>query len=168
MRIIFLDIDGVLNSRQSKIYNIRKNGPPTTLLNREVWCPIACSNFQHILEKLPDVHVVMSTSWRLNNSFEELRDLLEPLGIPRVRIYGMTPRESEKGNQRGHEIQDWLDAHEEVTDFVIIDDDSDMVHLSPRHVHTSFMHGLQYGDVIQVFHLFGEDAVIQQELDDPV
>jgi hypothetical protein len=29
--------------------------------------------------------------------------------------------------ERGHEIQDWLDKHKEVTNYVIIDDDNDML-----------------------------------------
>lgn len=155
MRVIFLDFDGVLNSIQSRHYHRHLSGPPTTLLFRDIWCPIATSNLRLIAEKLPDVHFIISSSWRHGRTLDKLRDILEPFGVPRVRVDGTTPYSSPKGNERGHQIQEWLTSHPEVTEFVIIDDDSDMVHLRDRLVHTTWLHGLQFGDVLQVFRLFG-------------
>jgi hypothetical protein len=127
------------------------------LLFRDIWCPIACNNIRILTEKLPDVHYVISSSWRHGRTLDELRDILEEqCGIPRPRVEGTTPYSSPKGNERGHQIQEYLTSHPEITDFVIIDDDSDMVHLSDRLVHTTWLHGFQFGDLLQVFRLFGE------------
>jgi hypothetical protein len=78
-------------------------------------------------------------------------------------VTGTTPYSSPKGNQRGYQIQEHLTSHPEITDFVIIDDDSDMVHLSHRLVHTTWMHGFQFGDLLQVFRLFGETDLAKGE-----
>lgn len=65
MRVIFCDFDGVLNSVASFIYNNRQNLLGLTdVPTHESFDPIACSNLQFILEELPDVQVVVSSTWR--------------------------------------------------------------------------------------------------------
>jgi hypothetical protein len=44
--------------------------------------------------------------------------------------------------ERGHEIQAWLSRHREVTEFAIVDDNSDMAHLRDRLVLTSWATGM--------------------------
>jgi hypothetical protein len=155
MRVIFLDFDGVLNSMQSEIYWRRKLGPPDRLLFKEEFCPIACSNLLHLLEEDSGLMLVISSSWRVGHTIEQLQDILEAQGIPRQRVIGATEDRSLKGKERGNEIQDWLDKHAEVTEFVILDDDADMAHLKDKLVRTTWMHGLQYADVIEVQRRFG-------------
>jgi len=50
---------------------------------------------------------------------------------------------------RGHEIQQWLDdwSGDKITNFVILDDDDDMEHLSDFLVLTSESKGIQDSDV---------------------
>ena len=44
---------------------------------------------------------------------------------------------------RGHEIQEWLDKHPEVTRYAILDDDSDMLpEQMPNFFKTTFQNGL--------------------------
>lgn len=120
MRVIFLDIDGVLNSSQSAAYWYRryKNGTASRMNAFMTVCPIAYSNLQTILEKLPDLQIVLSSTWRLQPDYlDKLRDAgIEPDILS--KIIDRTPQLQE----RGEEIRMWLNDHP-VDDFVIIDDD---------------------------------------------
>lgn len=61
------------------------------------------------------------------------------MGIPYT--YGITPWS--KDRHRGSEIKEWLDAHPEVTNYVIIDDDNDMLdEQEPHFVQTSWYDGI--------------------------
>jgi hypothetical protein len=62
-------------------------------------------------------------------TLEELQNLITNSGFnPEIRVIGMTPRLYQ---QRGEEIQQWIDDNEFTGKFIIIDDDSDMCHLLP-------------------------------------
>ena len=59
------------------------------------------------------------------------------------------------GVARGSEIQQWLDGHPEVRDFVIIDDGNDMLHLTPNLVLTDARNGFQYTDMLACCDVLG-------------
>lgn len=140
MKVVFLDIDGVLNSRQFIKALYHQNGKGG--LVRE-FCPICSSNLVYILSEVPDAKIVVSSSWRISTSLEELRDILnEQIGVEKDRVIDVTLNFSPRGRDRGYEIQDWLDLHPEVTKFVILDDSSDMAHLMPYLVRTKWDLGL--------------------------
>jgi hypothetical protein len=69
----------------------------------------------------------------------ELAMLLEGYGLPAGRVIGKTPH---FGLDRGHEIADWLAKNPHVTDFIILDDDTDMGGLLTRLVKTDYRNGL--------------------------
>lgn len=80
-----------------------------------------------------DAKVVLSSTWRIGwkhldmgltetwaiRDFIELRDKLLEFGI---ELYDKTPIFDKFMRRRGEEIQAWLDAHEDVEGYVIIDD----------------------------------------------
>jgi hypothetical protein len=91
------------------------------------------------------VRVVISSAWRVGMKFNLLVDALaKACEISPSYFIGVTGR-SARGPQRGHEIQAWLDAHPEVTTFMILDDDNDMVFtpLLDSLVQTSWSLGLE-------------------------
>lgn len=137
MKILFLDIDGVLNS--VKFFNTLPHGFTTTRSD-EILDPEAIERVNKIINET-GAKIVVSSSWRIGLSLVELQILLKDHGIT-GDIIGMTPSLSFKGRRRGHEIQAWLNNHLEVIDFIILDDDSDMVHLMPALVKTSYQEGL--------------------------
>lgn len=180
MKILFLDCDGVLNSAQSAHFFHRerlkaKVGHPGFLdalgrraLREDEFCPIACSNLLLILEEVPDVKIVVSSTWRLGRTVEELRDVLAKAGVDRERIIDKTP--VIWNEKRGTEIQTWLDTFDpavflqpKVTDFVIVDDDSDMLHLLPKLVQTKAEHGLMYKDAREIIRRFSGE--IEPDID---
>lgn len=145
MKVIFLDFDGVLNSAQFFKALYRQTGRSTFV--RE-FCPIAASNLIHIISEVPDVKIVVSSSWRIGTELNELRKILkEGADVPEELVIDKTVF---LGGERGHEIQEWLSRHPEVTKFVIIDDSSDMVHLTSYLVHTKWNHGLMLEDAEEV------------------
>lgn len=154
MKVLFLDIDGVLNSEQSAIYWNRQ-GKDNGGLSRgnTYYCPIAVSNLQSILEEIPDLKIVVSSTWRLGETVESMQELLfKSAGIEKHRVIGLTPA---LPGERGDEIQNWLDnSSPSVERFVIVDDNSDMGKLLPHLQQTSWRHGLLRKDTVAIINYF--------------
>lgn len=119
LRVLFLDFDGVLNSEASFRWEKRKQ----TEQIQNTLSPIACSNLQLILDKIPDLRIVISSTWRLLHSLDELKAKLAEYGVDASRVIDITP--STFSRHRGREIGMWLEEHPEVTKFVVLDDDRD-------------------------------------------
>jgi hypothetical protein len=130
LKVIFLDVDGVLNSRGKwagcDLANLTDSG---TRID-----PLAVARLKRIVDAT-DAKIVVSSTWRLNH-FDDLRIYLWLHDGLRNRVIGATP--DHHGQPRGSEIQEWLDSHPggAVWSFVILDGDADMVHLMPRLVKT--------------------------------
>lgn len=154
MRVIFVDIDGCLNSVSSAIYNNRRHllGFTETPTFGSL-CPIACSNLQYAIEECSDVKLVISSSKRKYESLDEFKDLFDKNGIPSNKIIGVTP--VHESGYRGKEIQMYLKAHPEVTKFAILDDDSDMKPYMNRLVKTESRNGLTFTDTEKLIEMLG-------------
>jgi hypothetical protein len=160
MKALFLDFDGVLNSHQSATFwHYRRDqtkwenemyadwkGTLKEYIAQE-FCPIALSNMEALMRRIPDLKIVISSTWRMGETVESLKKILFPVKLVADAIIDVTPR-LEYDTSRGLEIQAWLDKHLEVTQFVIVDDDDDMEHLKDRLVNTSALHGFQYADML--------------------
>lgn len=145
MKVIFLDVDGVLNSEVSR--EQERN-------NFDNWMEHEVSEM-HVnnLKKIVDAtgaQIVLSSSWRFDHPKATGRDfIVDPLMRVLDRklkavgldIIDVTP--DLRGKIRGAEIQDWLGRHSEVERFVILDDDVDMMEeQKPFFVNTTFKNGL--------------------------
>jgi hypothetical protein len=140
-KIVFLDIDGVLNSERSFVggaYREReyekhfKDGtiddPYWLKITRCTIDPIACDLVNRVLREC-DAYIVMSSTHRQHfpedeNKLKNLQDYLTGLGVDGHRLIGWTPR---LHTPRGIEIKYWLDKNPGWDRFVIVDDDSDML-----------------------------------------
>lgn len=136
MKVIFLDIDGVLNTSNS--YTVSSN----------LQLPI--DNFRlnylrYIVEKT-DAKIVLSSSFRHffqkeNNVMvpktlkgKKLYDLFYRFGIT---IYDVTQITKDK---REYQIKEWLEQHNDVESFVILDDDPSLFYeLKDRLIQTSII-----------------------------
>lgn len=149
IKVIFLDIDGVLNGDDS---------PP---LFSEGW-PLSHLE-THLIEKINKIadtldltdesktKIVISSSWRVRFSYTELVEMLKEKGL-RVEVIDVTPRIIPRKMsvyiRRGQEIKEWLHTTREIIEkFVIIDDDSDMEDLKPRLIRTDYRIGITDRDV---------------------
>lgn len=146
MKVIFLDIDGVLNYRGCKYtaYGYYFVDDAKVLLLKE------------IVEKT-DAKIVLSSTWRMER-FEYCKDkktkgyklyqrLVKKLKEYGLQIYSHTP--ILPSGYRGAEIAQWLQdwQGELVESFVIIDDCDDMKPYMDRLIRTSFFTGLMQTDV---------------------
>lgn len=127
--VIFLDFDGVVET----IYWDKKEDGSFTLNSHklghnELNNKQAIGWLNELYSHVP-YDVVISSTWRISMSLEQLQDLLINSGFnPSIKVIGMTPILHQ---QRGLEIQEWIDENNFNGKFIIIDDDSDMCHLLP-------------------------------------
>ena len=133
MGIIFLDIDGVINNRKSMMTQDKLR----TLYTMD---PDCVSRLDDLISGT-GAKVVVSSSWRLSRSLDEIRKCLVKYGFKNEQsVVDTTPhRISEKkiveeatglpcykiaGTiHRGWEILEWLKVHEVFESFVVLDDD---------------------------------------------
>lgn len=152
MKILFLDFDGVMNSHQSieLYYNkwLEDGKPPGKVSfdgEGDTWCPIAISNLKSILYKMPDLGIVISSTWRRGTPIQHLRDLFYKHPVIAQAILDKTPVVG--GKQRGYEIKQWI-KHTDISvdEFVILDDDKDMRGVMRHFVHIDAHHGFMKRD----------------------
>lgn len=152
MRIIFLDMDGVMNSdgffqkRQNSHMDFGEGQIDDELV----------ANLNQLVQAT-GAKIVISSSWRHIWDHNEIADMLVSKGFQFPEsIIDQTP-ESE-GGFRGQEIDDWLalngerqridDQQMPIESYVILDDNNDFTtEQQPRFVHTSPNHGLTLNDV---------------------
>jgi hypothetical protein len=156
MKIIFLDIDGVLvNDWSLSTEMIDVNDTDGRIRRCHRFSGSCVDLLNHIIDST-GAKIVVSSTWRMCfNSFQTLVDYMKDQGI-KGEVIGRTPTPDEYARVRAHvsslwlavprgnEIQMWLDEHKDlnVEKFVILDDNSDMEHLSHRLVQTDFDAGL--------------------------
>jgi len=130
--IIFLDVDGVLNSAES----IGKRGVHLDA--------VKVALVRKICQKT-NARVVISSSWRYLYSLKTLQAMLWAVGLSRDLVVDCIPHEI-KGS-RGSSIKAWLQKHY-TQSYVIIDDSNDMLpEQQERFVHTSFDTGMTRADM---------------------
>ena len=141
-KIIFLDIDGVINTKEwhSKM---TKDTPKDEY--GYAFDPIAVANLAHIIDKT-GAEIVISSSWKFYG-VPKLRDMWKKRNLPGT-ILDITPNtisdemllnanldEFQLGVCRGNEIKEWLSRHEDIiSNYVIIDDFDDMLSEQEDHV----------------------------------
>lgn len=146
MKVIFLDIDGVLVTRNSIIYQYL-NFPDDTDIR---FSKKAVKNLNKLI-RLTKAKIVISSTWRLFHSLEDLKNIIKKQGISGEIISTTSVEKAtiEEGIPRGQKISDWLEQHPEVEQYVIIDDDvqADCIQFHPYNcVETSYKRGFSPED----------------------
>ena len=80
MKLIFLDIDGVLNSHDYFLKRYSETGKMQGGIRPESIDPDALRRLERILEET-DAKIIVSSTWRLGQTVEQLQDLLESAGF---------------------------------------------------------------------------------------
>jgi hypothetical protein len=134
-KIVFLDIDGVLNTRDWHS-RMTKDTPRDEF--GWVFDPVAVENLAHIINET-GANIVVSSSWKYLG-MTKLKEMWDIRNLP-GDLLDITPNtisdeillnanldEIELGVCRGNEIKEWLSKHKgEVSNYVIIDDFDDLL-----------------------------------------
>lgn len=163
MKIVFLDIDGVLNNACTHEPYCTEKGKINVPVD-----PACVARLNRLLAET-GAKVVVSSSWRLFADLPELAAVLASKGVV-ADIIGATPDlandalwleqwTAAEGREfpydeldRGHEIAEWMRGRDDVDEFAILDDCSDMAHLKNRLVLTHPCDGLDDPDVERAKH----------------
>lgn len=171
MKVLFLDIDGVLNHNHMSHHNRPTPTEPLPI-------PIATECMNHLNRLIAETgaKIVISSSWRLFVRWQDLGPALLQHGLV-GEVIGETPDlpnnttwltnwHTRKGSpfafdqlERGWEIAEWLAVHPDVTEFVILDDCSDMAELKPWLALTEADEGLVEADVLRARWLMARSAL---------
>jgi len=128
MKVIFLDVDGVLNSVKDKFSQTLETSSHLMLLGE--------------LVQRTNAEIVLSSSWRGVPSLRRvLDDKLHEVNVVIASVTRSLP------GTRGVEIKDWL-TDKNVDSFVILDDDDDMDEMTNTNlVLVNANNGLQRKDI---------------------
>jgi hypothetical protein len=165
VKIIFLDIDGVLNheafykERFEKRYEEGAMPHPHSEID-----PKSVENLNTLIKET-DAKVVISSTWR-HSGLEYCKDVLEFHGF-NGEIIDITP--SHQSRFRGLEILDWVKTNEKLigeryfnfTEYVILDDDSDMLYWQRNNfmLIDRFV-GLTMGDVFRAKRILNNGKIL--------
>ncbi len=146
MKVIFLDIDGVLVTRNSIKYQYL-NFPDDTSIQ---FSKKAVKNLNKLI-RLTKAKIVISSTWRLFHSLEDLQNIFKKQGIKGKTISTTSVERAtiEEDIPRGQKITDWLKEHNDIKQYVIIDDDvqADCIQFHPYNcVETSYKRGFSPED----------------------
>ena len=137
MKVIFLDVDGVLNTsdtfkRRKEIYNERGILIPRIDFFR-------VSYLKEIVNKTK-AKIVLSSTWRKNE--KNIEELFNVFKLFDLEIYDLTDIDID--GIRENEIISWLNNNE-VETFIIIDDESSDLHSLENYLIKTRVNGVQTG-----------------------
>ena len=131
MKIVFLDIDGVLNS---DLWERTLDDDKRKRLENH-FDPKCVALLNKVLAQT-NAKIVLTSTWRLNHSLEQMNDIFRSVGV-QADIIDFTPDLKSQGKHvvRGNEILKWCQDNEAIigtgflkyTDFIILDDNTDML-----------------------------------------
>lgn len=146
MKIIFLDIDGVIKPGGEK----GRACEEPHAMDYKAWPREYMQRLQNIIDRVDDSAVVISSTWRKISRDHKMPNWwsrqFTDMGFD-IEVLGVTP--SSGNGFRGREINNWLmhnaDTYD-VTNYVAIDDDSDFYEHQPFY-HVNGYEGIQDEDV---------------------
>lgn len=138
-KIIFLDVDGVITSARTGYSNF----------------DVYAVHFLRWVCEASSARIVISSTWRANHS----------LGFFRRIFYDYIFRDGDwktpyinSPERRGGEIRAWLEKHQPIEKYLILDDDSDFLpEQLPFHIRTDTLNGLLFEDMDRIRLFFGID-----------
>lgn len=173
MKVLFLDIDGVLNSMQMwrrlerEYPNQRDDFWETFNDHPERELDVRHVPLLNRITNTTGAKIVISSAWRLFHEHEALKGILKGIGVT-GEIIGRTGNDPTMvSRQRGDEIREWLELHPEVTHFVILDDGSDMRPVGRGLVQTSLEKGLEDKHVRKAIQMLQGDGTCQTQPNEP-
>lgn len=130
VKIIFLDIDGVLNN------HLEADTHLTATVDKQyqgLYSPRCVDRLNSLVENTGAV-IVLSSTWRLGLELSQIKLLLLSMGV-KAEVIGKTDYVEHSFTFRGNEIYKWIQDNEKeynlnefnYKSYVILDDDTDML-----------------------------------------
>ena len=164
MKVLFLDVDGVLNCVEDWIEEDVLGHPFNKGCNQINRTKLAL--LQRVVNET-GCKIVLSSTWRKFFELPVFHAMLKDRGfVSEADVFiGKTP-EKFSNSVRGVEIRMWLENHPEVTTYAIVDDDNDMLEVqTPYFVRTDNSRGMSYKDAVAIIAILNGGK--ERESDDP-
>jgi hypothetical protein len=172
MKVLFLDIDGVINTVGGELglrycYGI----DPMEESPNKYSIPFdpACLYYLRTIVEDTKCKIVISSTWRHGETVETMQEWFK-CPVIKNAIIDKTPSftslshpelKDRKGRvQRGEEIKWWLDQHPEVTRYAVLDDDTDMDIVDKNFFKTCSWDGLKKDIANKVIMHFNQDTYL--------
>lgn len=175
-KIIFLDLDGVLNSEDYASEEILVEGKETfrgygghfrekhiATLDNVLWDPKCVSYLKRIVEA-SNAQIVISSTWRHYFSVKKFKEMFALYGWTDAPVIDKTielGKYINDGTCRGLEINEWLSRNTDVTSYVIIDDIPQfLTEQNCNFINTDFQTGLSEEDILRALIILKSDLTI--------
>jgi hypothetical protein len=155
MKIIFLDIDGVLNNQRwarvlHNLYGGKGYGGMFRTINPKwqdvKWDWYNVANLKHLLGQTK-AKIVISSSWRRFHTLDQFKRMFQLYGLPQKAVIGETTLKTAPGAIRGDQINKYIADNPDIDNYVILDDNSDF-YSGQNLVQTDMQFGLTDKDVL--------------------
>lgn len=178
MKVLFLDIDGVLNSlewcKAGNGFGFPPGRQQSCTKEKLRWCPAMVRRLRRVIDET-GAHIVISSSWRGYGAgaVRKWRAMFNVYGWRNAPVIGETPDLAAKQSngiyvamKRGEEVAAWIKAHGHVVDrFVCVDDGDDFLPDQPL-VLTDMETGLTDEAAAKCIELLGnENESLSRECD---
>lgn len=164
MKILFLDIDGVLNDYGTATYfhYLKHEEKNENRVNKNNYKEILAEQFSNssignliTIIKETNCKIVVSSTWRLGQDLDQMKKwfinfpIIQDAIIDKTDSIKISSKNSVHNIPRGLECSIWLsdnniNTYWQDTDFAIVDDDCDMWPLQKSFFNTSSYDGLTY------------------------
>jgi hypothetical protein len=185
IKVLFLDIDGVLNSHKTQVIWGKLpfpgyDGDKGFVDDDYASDPAAAALVDRLCEAT-GAYIVLSSSWRIGYNLEQVRTMLVTLGVNSPVIGKTSQLNGKRGDQIAHWINEFntpegkarlihqghLDTEEfelpfddktVIQTYAIVDDDADMLESQKHHfVQTTFMDGLTCALTLELGKILSDD-----------
>ena len=147
MKVLFLDIDGVLCTlRAHYAYAHKRRGIIDS------WDPVGAKAIKEVCNT--GVKIVISSSWRhyCVNPYDKSDILGVRLSEHKLTEHLHKDWKTGIDGTRGKEIRQWLSKHPNIKDFIVLDDDIfDMEDVTPYVIHTNANDGMSTDDIKKLY-----------------
>lgn len=158
MNIIFLDVDGVLNSINKLIETYKQTNKPHSGYSYPF--DESCLENLELLVRTTNSKIVITSTWRKNTEGRNtLINALKKYGLDK-EVVGYTPI---MGEIRGIEIKKFLSTLNYKPNFIILDDDTDMGDLLTHLIKINKQVGLTSKDVEEAIKKLNKNFIKEKE-----
>ncbi len=149
-RVLFLDVDGVLNNG---VWAAQMYEQGVRTYRDDILYEPSLEQLKRIIDST-GAKIVVSSAWRqVPTSYQHLLEWLTKYGL---EVYDKTPY---VGRERGDDITAWFSRHPGKWQYVILDDDCDMAQHMDHLIQTNFDAGLTERDADRCIEILNADTV---------